>query len=93
MIQLVAAGLLSIGGLFFLAGTVGMLRFPDTHTRLHALTKADTLGLGFTVVGLAVVAGSLAAALKLIFIWGVALAASSTVCYLVAHWAAGEYER
>ena len=42
----VAAGLF-----FFLAGTVGLLRFPDTLTRLHALTKADNLGLGLIVVG------------------------------------------
>lgn len=84
MIQFVAAGLLSVGGLFFLAGTVGMLRFPDTHSRLHALTKADTLGLGFTAAGLALVADSLPVALKLVFIWVVALAASSLVCYLIA---------
>ena len=35
-----------------LAGTVGLLRFPDALTRLHALTKADNLGLGLIVLGL-----------------------------------------
>ena len=40
------------GAFFFLAGTVGLLRFPDTLTRLHALTKADNLGLGLVVLGL-----------------------------------------
>jgi len=38
--------LLTAGAFFFLAGTVGLLRFPDVYTRLHALTKADNLGLG-----------------------------------------------
>ena len=38
--------ILPAGAFFFLAGTVGLLRFPDTLTRLHALTKADNLGLG-----------------------------------------------
>ena len=42
----------SAGAFFFLAGTVGLLRFPDTLTRLHALTKADNLGLGLIVLGL-----------------------------------------
>jgi len=43
----IAASLLLLGsGFFFLAGTVGLLRFPDVHSRLHALTKADNLGLG-----------------------------------------------
>jgi multicomponent Na+:H+ antiporter subunit G len=43
---------ISLGVFFFLAGTVGLLRFPDTLTRLHALTKADNLGLGLTMLGL-----------------------------------------
>jgi hypothetical protein len=47
---------------FFLAGTVGVLRFPDTHSRLHALTKADNLGLGLVAAGLALQAESAAAA-------------------------------
>ena len=40
------------GAFFFLAGTVGLLRFPDTLTRLHALTKSDNLGLGLVVLRL-----------------------------------------
>ena len=43
---------ISSGVLFFLAGTVGLLRFPDTLTRLHSLTKADNLGLGLIMLGL-----------------------------------------
>jgi len=43
---------LSAGVFFSLVGTVGLLRFPDTLTRLHALTKADNLGLGLVVLGL-----------------------------------------
>jgi monovalent cation/proton antiporter MnhG/PhaG subunit len=43
---------ISFGVFFFLAGTVGLLRFPDTLTRLHALTKADNLGLGLIMLGL-----------------------------------------
>ena len=42
----------SAGAFFFLAGTVGLLRFPDSLTRLHALTKVDNLGLGLIVLGL-----------------------------------------
>ena len=40
-----------------MAGSVGLLRFPDTLTRLHALTKADNLGLGLVVLGLMARAG------------------------------------
>src|SRR5690606_29941407 len=52
--------LISLGLVFFVAGTLGLLRFPDVHSRLHALTKADNLGLGFIVSGAAVQAGGLA---------------------------------
>lgn len=74
----------SAGAFFFLAGTVGLLRFPDTFTRLHALTKADNLGLGLVVLGLLPQAGSVGAALKLILIWLLVLLASAVVSQLIA---------
>jgi multicomponent Na+:H+ antiporter subunit G len=77
--------LILLGAFFFLAGTVGLLRFPDVYTRLHALTKADNLGLGLTALGLALQAESLPVVLKLALIWLLALVASSTACYLVAN--------
>ena len=43
-----------VGVLFFISGTVGLLRLPDIYTRLHALTKADNVGLGFIVLGLSI---------------------------------------
>jgi multicomponent Na+:H+ antiporter subunit G len=75
---------IAAGGFFFLAGTVGLLRFPDTLTRLHALTKADNLGLGLVVVGLLLQAGSVLVGLKLILVWLLVLVASGTVSQLIA---------
>ena len=69
------------GAFFFFAGTVGLLRFPDLFCRLHALTKADNLGLGLIVLGLLFQATSLAAGLKLIVIWLLAILAGSSACY------------
>jgi multicomponent Na+:H+ antiporter subunit G len=57
------------GAFFFLAGTVGLLRFPDTLTRLHALTKADNLGLGLVMLGLLPLVAWPLGALKLISVW------------------------
>jgi len=74
----------SAGVFFFLAGTVGLLRFPDALTRLHALTKADNLGLGLVVVGLLPRADGVLGALKLISIWLLVLLASATVSQLIA---------
>lgn len=85
MIEFASTALLLIGAFFYFAGTVGLLRFPDVYTRLHALAKADNLGLGCVLAGLAVQADSLAAALKLLLIWPLALAASAAVSYAIAH--------
>lgn len=79
-----SAALILGGMFFFLAGTVGLLRFPDFFTRLHALTKADNLGLGLIVAGLALQSGSWSDALKLALTWLLVLGASATVCFLVA---------
>jgi multicomponent Na+:H+ antiporter subunit G len=84
ILDLISIGLLLLGGLFFLAGTVGLLRFPDVYTRLHALTKADNLGLGLVVAGLALQAESWAAVGKLMLIWLLVLVASAFACHLVA---------
>ena len=45
-LQVLAAALLVLGGVFALVGAIGMLRFPDFFMRLHAPTKATTLGVG-----------------------------------------------
>jgi len=72
------------GAFFFLAGTVGLLRFPDTFTRLHALTKADNLGLGLVVIGLLPQMDGVMAGLKLILVWLMVLLASATVSQIIA---------
>lgn len=79
-----SALLLLVGAVFFLSGTVGMLRFPDTLSRLHALTKADNVGLGLVVAGLVLQADAPLVVVKLVLVWLLALAASSTACQLVA---------
>jgi multicomponent Na+:H+ antiporter subunit G len=72
------------GAFFFLAGTVGLLRFPDPLTRLHALTKADNLGVGLIVLGLLPRADGPIGALKLIAVWLLVQSAGATVSQLIA---------
>ena len=79
-----AVAVICAGVLFFLAGTVGLLRFPDTLSRLHALTKADNLGLGLIVLGTALQAEGVLAALRLIVIWLLVLLSGSAVSQLIA---------
>lgn len=81
------------GAFFFIAGTVGLLRFPDTLTRLHALTKADNLGLGLVVIGLLPWVDGPLDALKLVGVWLLVQFAGATVAQLIAHAARQEGAR
>ena len=72
------------GAFFFLAGTVGLLRFPDALSRLHALTKADNIGLGLIVLGVLFQAEGLSVALKLVSVWLLVLLAGAIVTQLIA---------
>ena len=80
----------SSGAFFFLAGTVGLLRFPDTLTRLHALTKADNLGLGLVVLGLLPRMEGLLDAAKLLSVWLLVMLSGATVSQLIARVAGRE---
>ena len=72
------------GGFFFLAGSVGLLRFPDAYTRLHALTKADNLGLALIVIGLLPQVDGVLAGLKLVVVWLLVLLSGAAVSQLIA---------
>jgi len=74
----------SAGAFFFMAGSVGLLRFPDALTRLHALTKVDNLGLGLIVLGLLPHAGGLLGGLKLVSVWLLVQLSGAIVTQLIA---------
>lgn len=81
-----------VGGFFFIAGTLGLLRFPDVYSRLHAVTKADTLGFGFIVLGLSMRADSVQSVTMMVLIWLLVLASGATACQLLAHYAQASSE-
>jgi multicomponent Na+:H+ antiporter subunit G len=81
-----------VGLLFFLAGTAGLVRFPDTFSRLHALTKADNVGLGFVALGVAFQAATWREVALLALIWALTLLAAGTVSQLVARAALDDEE-
>lgn len=83
-VDLLAAVLLIAGCFFYLAGTVGLLRFPDTLSRLHALTKADNLGLLLVVAAVALHAGSARVTTLLLIIWLLGLLAATVSAHLIA---------
>ena len=83
-LDLLSVVVISAGAVFFLAGTVGLLRFPDSFTRLHALTKADNLGLGLVVFGLLPQVDGVVTGLKLVVVWLLVMLAGACASQMVA---------
>lgn len=53
VLDIVGAIFLLLGAMLCFAAAVGLVRFPDVLTRMHAATKPQTLGLLFVIVGVA----------------------------------------
>jgi len=83
LVDLFSLASIGAGVFFFVAGTVGLLRFPDSLTRLHVLSKADNLGLGLIVLGLMPRADSLLEALKLLVTWALVLLSGAATSQLI----------
>jgi multicomponent Na+:H+ antiporter subunit G len=73
LINIIGGAFISGGLFFFLVGTVGIIRFPDVLSRIHAAAKCDTLGALLCLTGLIIFNGinivSVKMLLVLIFIW------------------------
>lgn len=64
MNEIITILFLVLGSLFSLVAALGMLRLPDTVIRMHAATKAGTLGAGFILFAVAFFYAELSIALR-----------------------------
>lgn len=81
-----AGGLVSLLGFFLIfSGLLGLMRFPDFYTRLHAAATATGIGAGVAVLGLAIAAASFGAAVKLVVLALLLGALSPVLSYLGAN--------
>lgn len=79
------------GGVFFLiTGAIGLVRLPDLFTRLHAVTKADTVGLGLVVAGLACHSAEWQTAVVLLLVWLLVMTSGAVNCQLLARYGVNE---
>ncbi len=79
-------GVFVLAGLIFMAGgTLGVLRFPDFYTRLHAANVSDALGGVTLILGLALSADDGAVGLKLVLLAALVMATSPTVAQMIAN--------
>lgn len=57
LVTLLVAAMVVIGAFFTLVAALGLLRLPDVYTRMHAASKAGTLGSGVLLIALGIQAG------------------------------------
>jgi multicomponent Na+:H+ antiporter subunit G len=62
-------GFIVVGALLSILGAVGVLRFPDVYTRIHAASLTDTGGASLMLLGMGLIAGLSAVTVKLVFVW------------------------
>ena len=72
-----------MGTVFFVSGSIGLYRLPDTVSRLHALSKADNVGLGLIALATMLRADSLQVAFKAGLVWCLMLVASTCLCLII----------
>ena len=85
LLQTFVAPVLLLAGCFFcFAGGVGILRFPEFFTRMHAAGVSDTLGAGLVLVALMLFSMSFAEVIKLALIMAFILITSPTSSHALA---------
>jgi len=84
MIEILAGILLLIGSAFCLVAALGLVRLPDTLTRMHAATKAGTLGAGLVLIAEAVFCRQLGISLRAATVIALLLLTSPVAAHLIA---------
>lgn len=90
MIDTLAILAIFSGLFFFFSGSIGLLRLPDLFSRLHALAKADNVGLALVALGVIILEPDLLNDIKIAVIWLLVMAASAISSHLVARHALRE---
>ena len=72
------------GAIFLLVGAIGLLRFPDFYTRLHAVSVCDTMGAGLVLVGLMLQGGFSLVTVKLLLIFYFMMFSGPTAVHALA---------
>ena len=85
IVRLALGSVFVAAGLFFLlGGALGVLRFPDFYTRLHAARVSDAVGATVLLVGLAIMANG-QVAVKLVLLAALTAALGPTLSHLLAN--------
>ncbi|WP_306250774.1 monovalent cation/H(+) antiporter subunit G [Parvularcula sp. IMCC14364] len=85
VIDFLSWALFLIGGLFVFAGALGLVRFPDFYTRIHAGGVTDTFGSELILLAMALQSDDFTTIMKLFFIALFLLLTSPVATHAIAH--------
>ena len=85
VLDVLSWGLFLIGGVLILAGALGLVRFPDFYTRLHAAGVTDTMGADLILLAMALQADDLITVVKLFIIFVFLILTSPVSTHAAAH--------
>jgi multicomponent Na+:H+ antiporter subunit G len=89
LIEIISVIFMFVGSLFYLLGSLGIVRFPDLYTRLHASTKTVVIGACGIIFGAILLKGISAASAKSLLIMIFLLLTAPTISHAIAR--AGYY--
>jgi len=92
-LQIIGGSLALVGALLAVIGALGVIRFPDFYTRIHAASITDTGGATLVLAGLAMVSGLTLVTIKLVIIWVFVMLTSPTATHALVNAAFGSGER
>ncbi len=93
LVDLLSGAFLIAGAGFFLIGAIGLNRMPDVFSRTHAASVADTLGLGFLLIGMLLQAGFTLVAVKILFIFALIFLTAPIAAHALARAALHDGEK
>ena len=84
-LHLIGSGVTIAGAVLVVVGAIGMLRFPDVYTRIHAASITDTGGASLMLLGLCLVSGLTMVTLKLAIVWVFIMLSSPAAAHALAN--------
>jgi multicomponent Na+:H+ antiporter subunit G len=84
ILDLLGWGVAGLGALLVLVGAIGVVRFPDLFTRMHAAGLVDSLGAGLVLTGLAIVEGLSTTSARLLLVLAFLWITTPTACHALA---------
>ncbi len=83
-VTVLSGALLLIGSLVCISGGVGLMRFPDFYTRMHAVGVTDTLGTAAILIALMLISNDLLVFAKLVMVLLLNLMVGPTTSHVLA---------